>query len=61
MMHGEVGWLWRRALARRSQTGQVSLARMQRLIDRWLPPARICHPYPLQRLAVITQGKSPVR
>ena len=28
--------------------------RMRRLIDRWLPPARICHPYPLRRLGVIT-------
>jgi|HubBroStandDraft_1064217.scaffolds.fasta_scaffold122733_2 hypothetical protein len=24
------------------------------LIDRWLPPVRICHPYPLRRLGVIT-------
>jgi group II intron reverse transcriptase/maturase len=54
MFRWEVGWLWRRALARRSQTGQVSMQRMQRLLDRWLPPARICHPFPLQRLGVIT-------
>jgi group II intron reverse transcriptase/maturase len=50
----QVGWLWHRALARRSQTGHVSWERMRRLIERWLPPARICHPYPLRRLGVIT-------
>lgn len=50
----QVGWLWHRALCRRSQTGRVLWERMRRLIDRWLPPARICHPYPLRRLGVIT-------
>jgi group II intron reverse transcriptase/maturase len=57
----QVGWLWHRALSRRSQTGYVSWQRMRRLIDRWLPPARVCHPYPLRRMGVITQGRSPVR
>jgi RNA-directed DNA polymerase len=50
----QVGWLWYRALSRRSQNGRVLWTRMRRLIDRWLPPARICHPYPLRRLGVIT-------
>ena len=50
----QVGWLWHRALSRRSQNGRVRWARMRRLIARWLPPARICHPYPLRRLGVIT-------
>jgi hypothetical protein len=50
----QVGWLWHRALSRRSQHGRVRWDRMQRLIDRWLPPARGCHPYPLRRLGVIT-------
>ncbi len=49
-----VGWLWHRALARRSHTGHVSWERMRRLVERWLPPARICHPYPLRRLGVVT-------
>jgi group II intron reverse transcriptase/maturase len=49
-----VGRLWHRALARRSHTGQVSWERMRRLVERWLPPARICHPYPLRRLGVVT-------
>jgi hypothetical protein len=50
----QVGRLWHRALARRSHTGQVAWERMRRLIERWLPPARIGHPYPLRRLGVIT-------
>jgi RNA-directed DNA polymerase len=49
-----VGWLWYRALARRSQTGRLKWNRMLRLTDRWLPPARLCPPYPLRRLGVIT-------
>jgi group II intron reverse transcriptase/maturase len=49
-----VAWLWHRALSRRSQNGRVHWDRMRRLIDRWLPPARVCHPYPLRRLGVIT-------
>jgi group II intron reverse transcriptase/maturase len=50
----QVGWLWSRALSRRSQKGRVRWDRMTRLIRHWLPPARICHPYPLRRLGVIT-------
>ena len=49
-----VAWLWHRALMRRSQTGWVSWERMRRLIDHWLPPAHVCHPYPLRRMGVIT-------
>jgi group II intron reverse transcriptase/maturase len=54
MFRFQVGELWRRALARRSQTGQKTWDRMRRLIERWLPAARICHPYPDQRLGVRT-------
>jgi group II intron reverse transcriptase/maturase len=50
----QVGRLWHRALSRRSQNGRVLWDRMRRLINRWLPPARVCHPYPLRRLGVIT-------
>ncbi len=49
-----VGWLWQRALSRRSQTAHVPWTRMRRLIEQWLPPAHVCHPYPLRRLGVIT-------
>jgi group II intron reverse transcriptase/maturase len=56
-----VGRLWRRVLLRRSQTHCLPWRRMIRYIARWLPPARICHPYPLVRLGVVTQGKSRMR
>jgi RNA-directed DNA polymerase len=49
-----VSCLWRRALGRRSQYGYVTWSRMQRLLDRWIPPARICHPYPDRRRASAT-------
>lgn len=49
-----VGWLWQRALSRRSQIGRVLWNRMRRLITRWLPLPTVCHPYPLRRMGVIT-------
>ena len=45
---------WFQALRRRSQRTRLTWERMYRLIDRWLPPPRIHHPYPLRRLGVIT-------
>jgi RNA-directed DNA polymerase len=50
----QVGRLWYRALRRRSQTARLTWERMRRLIERWLPPPRITHPYPLRRLGVVT-------
>jgi RNA-directed DNA polymerase len=52
---------WRFALARRSQRGWVTWARMRRLSSRWLPPPRILHPWPSERFDVRTQGRSRVR
>ena len=52
---------WHRALLRRSQRRRMPWVPMQRLVARWLPPARIAHPWPEQRFDVRTQGKSPVR
>jgi group II intron reverse transcriptase/maturase len=49
-----VGRLWHRTLSRRSQNGRVLWERMQRLIARWLPVTRVCHPYPLRRMGVLT-------
>jgi group II intron reverse transcriptase/maturase len=46
--------LWCRTLRRRSQRNRTTWDRMYRLEKRWLPPARIYHPYPLRRLGVIT-------
>ena len=50
----EVCWLWAKVLKRRSQKHRLTWERMKRLIDRWLPVARVCHPYPLVRFGVIT-------
>ena len=46
--------LWFQSLRRRSQRHRVSGERMNRLAAKWLPPVRILHPYPEQRLRVIT-------
>lgn len=48
----EVGRLWYRSLRRRSQRTRLTWERMRRLVRCWLPPARIMHPYPEQRLCV---------
>jgi hypothetical protein len=58
--HG-IGRVWRQVLGRRSQTAHVTWTRMLRLLQRWLPPVRVCHPYPLARFAVTTQGKNRMR
>jgi Reverse transcriptase (RNA-dependent DNA polymerase) len=55
------GSLWRTVLRRRSQGNHLPLRRMGRFIARWFPPARVCHPYPLVRLGVFTQGGSRMR
>ena len=52
---------WYRALRRRSHYTSLTWERMSRLEARWLPPARIMHPWPEQRFDVRTQGRSPVR
>jgi RNA-directed DNA polymerase len=54
------GYLWRTVLRRRGQSN-LPWHRMQRLIARWLPPAHVCHPYPLLRFGVLTQGGSRMR
>ena len=57
----EVTRHWFRALRRRSQRTTVNWARMSRIEARWLPRARVMHPYPNVRFDARTQGKSPVR
>jgi RNA-directed DNA polymerase len=52
---------WLTTLRRRSQRSRLTWERLRGHADRWLPPARILHPRPEQRLAVNTQGRSPVR
>jgi group II intron reverse transcriptase/maturase len=45
--------LWRRVLERRSQS-RVSWRRFKQHVERWLPSAKVCHPYPIMRFGVIT-------
>jgi RNA-directed DNA polymerase len=57
----EVTRHWFKALRRRSQRTTVNWARMSRIETRWLPRARVMHPYPNVRFDARTQGRSPVR
>jgi group II intron reverse transcriptase/maturase len=52
---------WYEALRRRSQRLRLDWTRMNRIATRWLPPAKIMHPYPEKRFDARTQGRSPVR
>ncbi len=52
---------WFKALRRRSQRTRLNWTRMRRLESRWLPPARVMHPFPDARFDVRTRGRSPVR
>jgi hypothetical protein len=49
-----VSWLWWRALRRRSQKTRLTWERMCRLVRRYLPPARLTHPYPSVRFRLST-------
>jgi group II intron reverse transcriptase/maturase len=57
----QVTRLWFKALRRRSQRNRLNWARMNRIATRWLPPARVQHPFPNVRFDAITRGRSPVR
>jgi hypothetical protein len=54
---------WYRTIRRRSQKSHITWKHMSNIESKWLPKARILHPWPEQRFASITftQGKSPVR
>ena len=52
---------WMHALRRRGERHRMSWARMGLLIERWLPPVRALHPWPEERFAAMTRGRSPVR
>jgi hypothetical protein len=53
--------LWHRTLNRRSQKGRINETAMSQIAACWLATPRICQPYPSERIAVMIQGKSPVR
>ena len=50
----EVCRMWIKVIRRRSHKHNLTWARMQRLIAKWIPLPRICHPYPLVRFGVTT-------
>jgi RNA-directed DNA polymerase len=52
---------WHQALRRRGQKRRMNWQRMRQLAQRWVPRARISHPWPEQRFDVRTQGRSRVR
>jgi RNA-directed DNA polymerase len=52
---------WYKALRRRSQRTRINWERMNRIATRWLPPARVKHPFPNVRFDARTRGRSPVR
>ncbi|HEY6769349.1 MAG TPA: group II intron reverse transcriptase/maturase [Candidatus Sulfotelmatobacter sp.] len=52
-------WVWWRALSRRSQRSRVALDRLTRLTDRWIPVARVLHPYPMQRFDASHPRREP--
>ncbi len=57
----QIGRHWLKALNRRSQRDKTNWARINALTKRWIPPARISHPWPDKRFDVRTRGRSPVR
>ena len=56
-----VGWLWLRALRRRSQRTRMTWERFNRRRDSYFPKVRIVHPLPWERFDAKTRGRSPVR
>jgi hypothetical protein len=57
----QISWLWGRSLRRRGNRRVPAWQRLRGHLDRWLPHPHICHPWPSQRLAVRTQGRSRMR
>jgi len=61
LFRSEVTRAWLHALRRRSQRSRIKWDRMSALAERWIPRARILHPWPDERFDARTRGKSPVR
>ena len=53
-IYNRVVWMWKRGLSRRSHKARITWQRMWRLARRWLPHPRIVHPWPDQRLCLLT-------
>jgi Asp-tRNA(Asn)/Glu-tRNA(Gln) amidotransferase A subunit family amidase len=57
----DVSRAWLRALRRRGQRERMPWSRFALLVERYLPRARVLHPYPTSTLRVMTQGRSRMR
>ena len=59
----ELSRLWFKALRRRSQKAakQMNWDKFNRLASEWLPRPRVVHPWPNERFAATTRGRSRVR
>jgi group II intron reverse transcriptase/maturase len=55
----EAGRLWHRSLKRRSQRHRLPWRRFAPIVRRWLPPARILHPYPNVRFDATHPRQEP--
>jgi group II intron reverse transcriptase/maturase len=51
-IRSDTGRAWLKALRRRGQRDKANWSFMKELMAEWLPPVRIVHPYPDERLAV---------
>ncbi|WP_262313258.1 reverse transcriptase domain-containing protein [Acidiphilium sp. AL] len=51
--------MWLRSLRRRSQRHRVPWDRMTRIVEAWIPPARISHPWPSKRFDVKHSRQEP--
>ena len=54
-----VSMLWLHSLRRRSQRHRLPWTRMRTLVDRFLPPARILHPWPERRFRLRHSKEEP--
>jgi len=50
----DVARAWLHALRRRGQHGRMPWARFRRIVARYIPLVRVLHPYPSERLRVMT-------
>lgn len=57
----EVCRAWRFALLRRSQRHRMPWSRFSRIANKFVPLARVVHPFPCERFTVNTQGRSRMR
>jgi group II intron reverse transcriptase/maturase len=53
--------LWRLVLSRRSEGGMLPWDRLTPIFNRWIPIARVLHPYPMERFSLLIRGGSRMR